>query len=86
MPTFADRLKALLDWWPLVILLQQVAAATPGRSQALAVVQVCRWLAGKTEMDLDDKLAEKVQKVIETPEGAELVEYVLALVDRRGGV
>jgi hypothetical protein len=69
-----------------VLLLQQVAVAQPGKSQAAAVVQVLRFLASKTETDIDDKLADHIQRVIATPEGGELVEYVLDLMARRGGI
>lgn len=86
MPTLAERLKTLVDWWPLVLLLQQVAMAPPGKSQAAAVLQVLRFLAGKTETEIDDRLADHIQRVIATPEGGELVEYVLTLASRRGGV
>ena len=44
MPTIADRLKILVDWWPLVVLLQQVAVSAPGRAQAEAFDG---WRAGK---------------------------------------
>lgn len=86
MPTIADRLKFLLDWWPLVVLLQQVAVAEPGRSQATAVTDCMRFLASKTEIDVDDQLVQHVQKLIATPEGGELIDYVVSLVNRRGGV
>ena len=86
MPTLADRLRILVDWWPLVVLLQQVAVAAPGRPQAEAFTDCLRLLASKTEVDVDDRLVEHVQKLIATPEGGELIDYVVSLVNRRGSV
>ena len=68
MPTLADRVKILVDWWPLVVLLQQVAVCAPGRPQAEAFADCLRFLASKTEVDVDDRLVEHVQKLIATPE------------------
>ncbi len=86
MPTLADRLKILVDWWPLVVLLQQVAVTPSGRPQAVAFADCLRFLASKTEVEVDDKLVEHVQKLIATPEGGELIDYVVSLVNRRSGV
>jgi hypothetical protein len=86
MQTLADRVKILVDWWPLVVLLQQVAVTAPGRPQAEAFANCLRFLATKTEIDVDDRLVEHVQKLIATPQGGELIDYVVSLVNRRGGV
>jgi hypothetical protein len=86
MHSLADRVKILVDWWPLVVLLQQVAVCAPGRPQAEAFADCLRFLASKTEVDVDDRLVEHVQKLIATPEGGELIDYVVSLVNRRGGV
>lgn len=86
MPTLADRLKLLVDWFPLTLLLQRVAAAKPGRSQAVAVTDVLRFLATKTEIEVDDRLAELTQKMLSTNEGGELMDYVVTLFDRPSGV
>ena len=86
MLTLTDRLKILVDWWPLVVLLQQVAVSAPGRAQAAAFTACLEFLASKTEVEVDDRLVEHVQKLIATPEGGELIDYVVSLVNRRGGV
>ena len=86
MPTLADRLKTLVDWWPLIVLLQRVAVSPKGRGQAAAVTDALRFLAAKTEVEVDDRLVEHFAKVIATPEGGELVDYVVSLVDGRPGV
>jgi hypothetical protein len=86
MPTLADRLKLLVDWFPVALLLQRVVAVPPGRSQAAAVMDVLRFLASKTEIDVDDRLAELTQKMLATNEGGELLDYAVTLFDRRGGV
>jgi len=86
MNTLAERLKALIDWWPLVLLMQQVTLAKPGRARAAALATTLRYLASKTENEADDILIEHVQRVIATPEGGELIDYVVTLVARPGGV
>lgn len=80
MPGLADKIKILMEWWPVVALLQQIAASPPGQKQAAAVTDLLRFLASKTDVEFDDVLAEKLKKVIETPAGGELVEYVATLV------
>lgn len=84
MPGLADKIAMLLQYWPVVALLQRVAALPPGRQQAIAVVELCKFLATKTEVQFDDALAAKLQAVIETPAGGELVDYVVALIRSRG--
>lgn len=86
MPTLADRLKLLVDWFPVALLLQRVVASAPGRSQAAAVMDVLSFLASKTEIEVDDRLAELTQKMLSTAEGGELLDYATTLFDRRGGV
>ncbi len=86
MNTLADRLKILVEWWPLVVLLQQVAVAPQGRAQAETFTDCLRFLASRTDVDVDDRLVEHVQKLIATPEGGELIDYVVSLVNRRDGV
>lgn len=81
-----DRIKQLVDWWPLVLLLQRVAGSKPGQPQAAAVVDALIFLASKTQVDVDDNLAEHLRKVIATKEGGELVEYVVSLFDRPSGL
>lgn len=82
MNTLSERLKTLVDWWPLILLVQQAAVAQHGREQATAVTQILRFLASKTEIEADDRLVEHFQKVFATPEGGELIDYVVALVTR----
>lgn len=86
MATLADRLKVLVDWWPLVVLVHQVASTAPGREQAEAVTDCLLFLASKTEIEADDELVERIQSLLATPEGGELIDYVVSLVNRRGGV
>lgn len=86
MPNLTDRIKLLVDWWPLVLLLQRIAAAQPGQQQAAAVVDSLLFLASKTEIEVDDKLCDHLRKLIATKEGGELVDYVASLVGRPSGV
>jgi hypothetical protein len=87
MPTsLADRLKLLVDWFPVALLLQRIAASEPGRSQAAAVMELVRFLASKTEIEMDDRLADMTTKLLATKEGGELLDYVVTLVNRPRGV
>jgi hypothetical protein len=86
MANLTDRIKLLVDWWPLVLLLQRIAAAKPGQPQAAAVVESLLFLASKTEIEVDDKLCDHLRKLIATKEGGELVDYVASLVGRPSGV
>jgi hypothetical protein len=86
MPTLADRLKLLVDWFPVALLLQRIAGSAPGRSQVAAVMELVRFLASKTEIEVDDRLAELTGKMLETREGGELLDYVVTLVNRPSGV
>ena len=84
MPGLADKLKLVMEWWPVIALVERVAALPPGRQQAAAVVDLLRFLATKTDVQFDDLLAEKIQKVVETQQGGELVDYVVSLARPSG--
>lgn len=82
MPGIADRLKLVVEWWPAVVLVQEIAGSRAGQSRAVAVSGLLRFLATKTEIEYDDRIAELVQKVVMTKEGGELIDYVASIINR----
>lgn len=72
-----EKLKLLAEWSPLLSRLQLVAIAKTPHEQALAVVSMLQWAAGKSEMQIDDEALRHVEAVLKTPEGKAFFEWVL---------
>jgi hypothetical protein len=74
-----QKVKLLIDWAPLLALLEQVAKAPGNQDKALALVTTLRWLAKKTETANDDKALDHLEAVLKTPEGAAIVNFFILL-------
>lgn len=79
-----EKIRAVIEWWPAVVILQEVLAAAPGREQAVAVGKLLAFAASRSDVTFDDELAAKLQAVIATKEGGELVDYVVSLARHTG--
>lgn len=80
MLTLGERLKLLVEWSPVVALVQKFAAAPAGRDKAVAATKVLEFLATKTDIRVDDDLVRLTQNILLTPEGAALVDYLSVLI------
>lgn len=79
MPSIADKLKILVEWSPVVGLIQSVQSAQDQRAKTLAIVNVLEFLSSKTPVRFDDELLALIEAILLTPEGAALVDWVASL-------
>ena len=79
MAKVADLYRLVTEWGPALSMLSALSAAASPKERASLVVRLARFAATKTETKVDDVLLEKVQAVIESQPGAELVEALLVV-------
>jgi hypothetical protein len=77
--TTMQKIKLLIEWAPLLGLLQQVAKVAGNQEKALALVAALRWLAEKTDTPNDDKALDHLEAILKTPEGAAIVNFLILL-------
>lgn len=70
-----EKLRLLAEWSPLLAKLQKAAVAKTPHEQALAVVAVAQWAAGKSETLIDDEMLSHIEAVLRTPAGQEFLEW-----------
>lgn len=70
-----EKLKLLAEWAPLLSRLQAVSAAKNPHDQAVALVRLGQWAAGKSATTLDDEALMHVEAMLKTPEGAAFVNW-----------
>lgn len=74
--SFADKIKLLLEWSPVINFLIAISSATPGKDRVYRTLELLDYLANKTPTPVDNELVELVKGVLLTPQGAELLEYL----------
>lgn len=75
-----EKLKLLAEWAPLLARLQSIADAKTPHDQAVAVVKMLQWAAGKSMTELDDEALSHVEAVLKTPEGKAAFDWVFSKV------
>lgn len=75
-----EKLKLLAEWTPLLAQLQAVGQAKTPHDQAVAVVRMLQWAAGKSMNSLDDEALRHVEAVLRTPEGKQAFEWAYSKV------
>lgn len=76
-----ENIKLLQEWLPLVSILRAVVAETDVGRQAVHITDAMEWLAAKSKNRLDDDLAKKVAAIVRTPEGLDLIRFVIQFVE-----
>ncbi len=79
LPIF-DQLRLLAQWGPLLGHLQAIASATTAKAKARAVLSALLFAAGKTDTKIDDEIIGHFEDILETPEGAEMFDWIASLV------
>lgn len=74
-----QKVRLLIEWAPLLSLLEAVAKAPGHQDKALALVAALRWLSKKTLTDTDDKALDHLEAILKTPEGAAIVNFLIIL-------
>jgi len=73
---FLDKLRLIGEWSPALAILQQYAAESDPHKKTLVVMDGLEFLASKTDTKLDDGLVTRLDAVLRTPQGEDLVRYV----------
>lgn len=77
---FLEKLQMLAEWAPLLGRLQAISDAKTPHEQALAVVKVLQWAAGKSATSVDDEATFHLDAVLRTPEGRAFFDWVVEKV------
>lgn len=75
-----QKVRLLVEWAPLLALLEAVVKAPGNQDKALALVTALRWLSKKTLTETDDKALDHLESLLKTPEGAAIVNFLVTLV------
>lgn len=75
-----EKLKLLAEWAPLLGRLQSIMDANTPEEQALAVVKVLQWAAGKSGTEIDDEALFHLEAVLKSAEGKAFFNWVVAKV------
>lgn len=78
--TLSEKMRLFMEWLPALQCLPLIAAATPGRDRALAVVRLFEVVSAKTAGTTDDELTKLVKETLLTDAGGRLIEYATAKV------
>ena len=76
MPGVGEKIKFVIEWLPALNMVPAITAAEPGSQRAIAACQLVKFIASKTDNEIDDKLVELVTAILLTDEGAALVDWV----------
>jgi hypothetical protein len=75
-----QQLALLQKFSPLIGFAQRFAATVDPFQRSLVVAECCEWLASHTGSTLDDELVKHLAAVLRTPQGEDLVRWLLAKV------
>lgn len=78
-----EKLKLLAEWSPLLGKLQAVIASTDPHDQALAIVSVLEWAAGKTGTAIDDQALEHIEAILRSDAGKNAFQWVVKKVTEK---
>lgn len=76
-----ENIQLLAEWSPLLSLLKEIVAEKDVAKQAVAVTKALEWLAAKSKNKLDDELVKRVSAIVKTPEGIDLIKFVIATIE-----
>jgi hypothetical protein len=80
MARIADKLRILVEWSPVVALVQDISGAKDNKTKTLAVMGLLEFLSSKTPVRFDDELIAKIEAILLTNEGMALVDWIAAMV------
>lgn len=80
MATVADKVRMIVEWAPALSLLSEISAADTAKERAAGALKLMRFVATKTDTPVDDDLLERIEAVLNSPAGSELLDYVVRLV------
>jgi hypothetical protein len=80
MPTVGEKIRQLVEWAPVLSMLSLISAAPTAKERVDVALKLMRFVATKTDTPVDDDLLERIEAVLNSPAGSELLDYVVRLV------
>ena len=77
--TVGEKIKQLVEWAPALSIVSEISGAQTTQGQIDGALKLMRFVASKTGTHIDDDLLERIQAVMESPAGRELVDYIVKL-------
>lgn len=78
--TVGDKIRQLVEWAPALSIVSEISGAKSVQEQVAGVLNLMQFVAAKTATPIDDELLERVENVLLSPPGQELVAYIVRLV------
>ena len=75
MASVADKIKLIVEWSPLIGLIQAIPVAPDPRSKTVAVVNLLEFCANKTPVAFDEELLALIEAILLTAEGGMLIDW-----------
>jgi hypothetical protein len=77
--TVGDKIRQLVEWAPALSIVSEISGAQTAQERIDAALKLMRFVASKTGTHIDDDLLERIQAVLMSQAGRELVDYVVKL-------
>jgi hypothetical protein len=78
--TVGDKIRQLVEWAPALSIVSEISGAKTVPEQVAGALNLMQFVAAKTATPIDDELLERIEAVLLSPPGQELVEYLVRLV------
>lgn len=82
--TVADKVRQIVEWAPALSIVSEISNAKTVPEQVAGALNLMQFVASKTATPVDDELLERVEAVLLSPAGQELVSYVVRLATAVG--
>jgi hypothetical protein len=78
--TVGDKIRQLVEWAPALSLVSEISSAKTVAEKVEGVLNLTQFVAAKTETPIDDDLLERFEAVLLSPQGKDLMDYIIKLV------
>lgn len=75
--TIWEQAQTLKEWLPLFLYASKISKSTSDAERNDHIAGAARWLSAQTKTSLDDELVALCQKIINTEEGNQLVNWIV---------
>lgn len=77
--TVGDKIRQLVEWAPALSIVSEISGSGTVQGKVAGVLNLMQFVAAKTATPIDDELLERVENVLLSPPGQELVDYIVRL-------
>lgn len=77
--TVGDKIRQLVEWAPALSIVSEISGAETVQAKVAGVLNLMQFVAAKTATPIDDELLERIENVLLSPQGQELVNYIIRL-------